>query len=63
MLAKLIARAEEDTAFRSRLAANSGTALKDAFDVDVADDFNSVDHEDDARTTHLVLNASAEVTD
>lgn len=58
MLAKLIARVEEDTAFRSRLAANSGTALKDAFDFDVADDFNLVVHANDARTTHSILRAS-----
>ena len=63
MLEKLIARTEEDTDFRSRLVADPSSALKDAFNIDVPDDFNIVIHEDDARTAHLVLPASAELTD
>ena len=63
MLEKLIARTEEDKNFRSRLVADPSSALKDAFNIDVPDDFNIVIHEDDARTAHLVLPASVELTD
>ena len=63
MLEKLIAKADEDTDFRSRLKANPGSALKDAFDIEIPDGFNVVVHEEDARTAHLVLPASAELTD
>ena len=63
MLEKLIAQTKEDAAFRSRLLANPSAALKEAFDIDVPDDFNVVVHEDDVRTAHLVLPASSELTD
>ncbi len=63
MMEKLIAKAEEDTDFRGRLLSNPGSALKEVFDIELPDDFNVVVHEDDARTAHLVLPASAELTD
>ena len=63
MLEKLIAKAEEDTDFRDRLKANPSSALKEAFGIELADGFNVEVHEDDARTAHLVLPASAELTD
>lgn len=63
MLEKLMAKAEEDTDFRGRLLANPGSALKEAFDIEVPDDFKVVVHEDDARTAHLVLPASSELSD
>ena len=63
MLERMVAKSEEDTDFRARLLANPRTALKEAFDVEVPDDFNVVVHEDDARTVHLVLPAAAELTD
>ena len=63
MLERMVAKSEEDTDFRARLLANPKTALKEAFDVEVPDDFNVVVHEDDARTVHLVLPAAAELTD
>lgn len=63
MLAKLVAQAQEDSDFRSRLLANPRSALKEAFDIEVPDDFNLEVHEDNARTAHLVLPASAELTD
>ena len=62
-LKKLVAKAEEDTDFRGRLLANPNSALKEVFGIDVPDDFNVVVHEDDARTAHLVLPASSELTD
>ena len=63
MLEKLVAKTEEDTEFRSQLLANPKSALKEVFDIEVPDDFNVVVHEDDARTAHLVLPASGELTD
>ena len=63
MLERLLAKAQEDTDFRGRLIANPGSALKEAFDIELPDDFNVVVHEDDARTAHLVLPASSELTD
>ena len=63
MIKKLIAKAEEDSDFRGRLLANPGSALKETFDIEVPKDFNVVVHEDDARTAHLVLPSSAELTD
>ena len=63
MIKKLIAKAEEDSDFRGRLLANPSSALKEALDIEVPKDFNVVVHEDDARTVHLVLPASAELTD
>ena len=63
LLKKLVAKAEEDTDFRGRLLANPNSALKEAFDIEVPDDFSVMVHEDDARTAHLVLPASTELTD
>ena len=63
MMQKLIAKAQEDADFRGRLVANPSTALKEAFDIEVPEDFNVLVHEDDARTAHLVLPASPELTD
>ena len=63
MLEKLMAKAEEDGDFRNQLLTNPKSALKEAFDISVPDDFKIVVHEDDARTSHLVLPASTELTD
>ena len=63
LLEKLKAKAEEDTNFRKQLLSNPRSALQEAFDIAVPDDFNVVVHEDDARTAHLVLPASTELTD
>ena len=63
MLEKLLARAGNDADFRGRLVANPRSALNEAFDIEIPDDFNVVVHEDDARTAHLVLPASTELTD
>ena len=63
MQEKLIARTEEDSEFRARLLSDPNAALKEAFDIEVPGDFNVEVHEDDARTAHLVLPASAELTD
>lgn len=46
-----------------KLIADPSSALREAFNVDVPDDFNVVVHEDDAQTVHSVLPASAESTD
>ena len=61
MMEKLVAKADADADFRERLKANPSSVLKEAFEV--PDDFNVVVHEDDARTAHLVLPASTELTD
>ena len=63
LLQKLFAKTEADTDFRGRLLANPRSALKEAFDVEVPDEFKLEVHEDDARTAHIVLPASAELTD
>lgn len=63
MMEKLIAKAEEEADFRERLKANPRSALVEAFEIEVPDDFNIVVHEDDARTAHLVLPVSAELSD
>ena len=63
MMEKLIAKAQDDADFRGRLVANPSSALKEAFDIEVPEDFNVLVHEDDARTAHLVLPASPELTD
>ena len=61
--AKILAMAGENTDFRGRLIADPNSALKEAFDIKVPEDFKVVVHEDDARTAHLVLPASSEMTD
>ena len=63
MLEKLVAKAESDTDFRTRLLDNPRSALKEALGIDIPDNFNVVIHEEDARTSHLVLPASTELTD
>ena len=63
MMEKLIAKAQEDTDFRGRLVASPSSTLKEMFNFEVPEDFNIVVHEDDARTAHLVLPASSELTD
>ena len=63
LLEKLKVKAEEDPDFRKQLLANPTSALTETFNISVPDDFNIVVHEDDARTAHLVLPASAELTD
>ena len=63
LLNKLIAKADEDSDFRDRLKADPRSVLKETFDIELADGFNLEVHEDDARTAHLVLPASAELTD
>ena len=63
MLEKLVARSEDDIDFRTQLLTDPRSALKEAFDIDVPDDFTVEVHEDDARTAHLVLPASTELTD
>ena len=63
LMKKLIAKAQEDASFRESLLDEPSSALKKAFDIEIPDDFNVVVHEDDARTAHLVLPASAELTD
>ena len=63
LMEKLIAKAEEDSDFRQQLLDNPSSALKEAFDVEIPSDFNIVVHEDDARTSHLVLPASGDLSD
>ena len=63
MMEKLLAKAQEDTDFRGRLLASPRSALEEAFNVEVPENFNVVVHEDSARTAHLVLPASPELTD
>lgn len=63
VMGKLLAKSADDAEFRGHLLANPHSALKDAFGIDLPDDFNVVVHEDDARTAHLVLPASTELTD
>ena len=63
MLKELIAKANSEADFRERLKANPRSALMEAFDIELPDDFDVVVHEDDARTAHLVLPSSAELSD
>ena len=63
MLEKLVAKAEVDSNFRDVLLADPKLALKEAFGIEVPNDFNIVVHEDDPRTAHVVLPASGELTD
>ena len=60
---KLIAKAQEDMDIRGRLVANPNLALKEAFDIEIPEDFDIVVHEDDVRIAHLVLPASSELDD
>ena len=63
LLEKLVAKTEEDKDFRERLLADPSSALKEVFDIEVPPGFNVVVHEDDARTAHLVLPATSELSD
>ena len=63
MLEKLLEKAAEDTEFRTKLLTDPRAALQEGLGIQVPADFNVVIHEDDARTAHLVLPASAELTD
>lgn len=63
LMKKLVDKAQEDTGFRAQLLDNPSSALKEAFDIEIPDNFSVVVHEDDARTAHLVLPASSELTD
>ena len=58
----MVAKAEEDTDFRVRLFDNPRSALKEAFDIELPDDFNVMVHEENARTAQLVLAPSSELT-
>ena len=63
LLQKLVAKAEEDADFRVRLMTDPNTALTECLGIEIPEDFNLIVHEEDARTSHLVLPASAELTD
>ena len=63
MLQKLVAKSEEDKDFRARLLTDPRSVLKEALGIEIEGDFNIVIHEEDARTAHLVLPASSELTD
>ena len=63
MQQKLVVKSEEDTDFRARLLADPHSALKEVFGVELPESFNVVIHEEDARTAHLVLPASEELSD
>ena len=63
MLQKLIAKAEESTEFRERLLTDPGSAVEEAFNIELPEDFSVVVHEDDAKTAHIVLPMSSELTD
>ena len=52
---KLIAKVEEDSAFRGRFITNPGSVLKVVFGIEVPEDANEFADEDDARMAHLVL--------
>ena len=63
ILGKLLAKTEEDKDFRNHLLGDPRAALKETFNIELPEGFNMVVHEEDARTAHLVLPASAELTD
>lgn len=63
VLEKLVARSEEDKDFRARLLSDPRSVLQEALEVEIPEGFNVVVHEEDARTAHLVLPASAELSD
>ena len=63
LMKQLIDKAGEDADFRTQLRDNPRLAIKETFDIQFPDSFNVVVHEDDARTAHIVLPASAELTD
>lgn len=63
MLQKLIAKSGESAEFRERLIANPGSAVEEAFNIELPEDFSVVVHQDDANTAHIVLPISSELTD
>ena len=63
LMKQLIDKAGEDSDFRTQLRDNPRLAIEETFDIQFPDSFNVVVHEDDARTAHIVLPASAELTD
>lgn len=63
LVAKLVAKAGEDSDFRARLLSDTNAALTEVFGITVPEDFNVIVHEEDARTAHLVLPAAAELSD
>ena len=63
LLEKLMAKVKEDKDFRDRLLTNPNSALEEAFEIKIPDDFNVVVHQEDSSTAHLVLPAFAELTD
>ena len=60
---RVIDKAGEDAEFRTRLRDNPRLAIKETFDIQFPDSFNVVVHENDARTAHILLRASTELTD
>ena len=63
LMQQLIDKAGEDADFRMRLCNDPRSAIKETFDIQFPDSSNVEVHEDDARTAHLVLPASEELTD
>ena len=63
LMQQLIDKAGENADFRTQLRDNPRLAIQETFDIQFPDSFNVVVHEDDARTAHIVLPASAELTD
>lgn len=63
LMEKLIAKAQAEVDFRKQLLTDPSSALKEAFDIKIPVDFKVEVHEDDARTAHIVLPASTELTD
>ena len=63
LMQQLIDKAGEDADFRTRLCDNPRLVIKETFNIQFPDSFNVVVHEDGPRTAHLVLPASAELTD
>lgn len=63
LMQQLIDKAGEDADFRTQLRDNPRLAIEETFNIQFPASFNVVVHEDDAQTAHLVLPASAELTD
>jgi len=55
MKAHLIAKADENADFRTRLVADPKSVILDEFGISVPEDFNVEVHEDGSNTVHLVL--------
>lgn len=63
LLEKLMVEAEGDPDFRVRLIDDPTSVLKQVFGIGIPEDVNVVVQEENAYTAHLVLPASAELTD